>query len=174
MESVPKETITQYHSTLEKMENLSSIKLNIVYYSLLEASLKKDEGLVSNNLNRENLCSVLENPNQNLNKIIELYFQTENIEDFPLISTSLSLSSSQLNELNTHLKIFIYDNLESIQSGRNCANIFYGISTPNFSAEKWRSNQFWGRYLKYDFKTIVEIAEKEIQIINKLKKLDNL
>ncbi len=47
-------------------------------------------------------------------------------------------------------------------TGTAIARIFHGLSTAAFPGDQWRKCGFWGRYTAWDFRTVADVAGREV------------
>ncbi|TGZ33991.1 hypothetical protein CRM22_011415 [Opisthorchis felineus] len=76
------------------------------------------------------------------------------------------ITNAQITSVQTSVREFIRmhgSSLDACLSGRTLANLFHGISTPQYPSSTWsRCRRFWRSHLDVDWPRIQQIATKEI------------
>lgn len=98
-----------------------------------------------------------------IKNIILEYFHDEN-PDQSLDSNFIGpVENVQVDRLRYDIRSLLSIHHEKNFTGRQVAQIFYGISSPKFPAEVWgRARTFWRAHLDWEFNKIVSVANEEI------------
>jgi len=140
------ELIDQMVQKIKDLEQSNLRKIDIAYTTLKDHAFPSFEEAIATE------------KDQNLHSKINNYFCTE---DTLTIKTNDSNHPKNRAFLLGDIRVFLSRN-PAINTGRQVARIFHGISSPMFAARDWCFNPFWNRYKEFDFNELVQMATTEI------------
>ncbi|RID53436.1 hypothetical protein BRARA_G00828 [Brassica rapa] len=73
-----------------------------------------------------------------------------------------SKTTQNCSFLRADIKVFLQSNRQAKFTPRAIARIMHGVGSPAFPNSIWSKTHFWGRYMRVDFRAIMEAAQTEL------------